>query len=446
MLRWCTAAFFGLPLALAIGQTPGSTINVKAAAKPDQSYVIYLPSAYHVDRSWPILYVFDPGARGALAAQRFERAAERFGWIVAASNNSRNGSWQRSLDAMQAMWDDTHARLRIDDLRVYGAGFSGGARVASQVGILSRAFAGVILCGAGFAGDVPEQVPFAVFGAAGTDDFNNPELRHLDRTLATRHIPHRLDVFDGGHEWPPDSVVLHAFEWLELVAIRSGTRPRDPSLVAMWLAARRQTLPGDNREGCQLAGELAEDFEGLADVTELKGRAADCGRTREFRRWIDEERSEDARQKRVESDFARLSADFSAPEFRSLATDLRKQAAASSDSVRRRVARRVLQGAMIGAMETGRQLLAEKKFADAIRQYELAAAIRPDRPGVRIELARACLHGGDRKRALAEIRKAITEGYSDRSAFAADPDFTPVGPEIELLFRNASPAGSDERR
>ncbi|MGK3810985.1 tetratricopeptide repeat protein, partial [Enterococcus faecium] len=91
-----------------------------------------------------------------------------------------------------------------------------------------------------------------------------------------------------------------------------------------------------------------------------------------------------------------LSADFSAPEFRSLATDLRKQAAASSDSVRRRVARRVLQGAMIGAMETGRQLLAEKKFADAIRQYELAAAIRPDRPGVRIELARACLHGGDR--------------------------------------------------
>ena len=79
------------------------------------------------------MYVFEPAARGTVPTQLMKEAAEQYGYIVAASNNSKNGPWKLADDAVSAMWGDTHVRLAIDDRRVYAAGFSGGARVASRL-------------------------------------------------------------------------------------------------------------------------------------------------------------------------------------------------------------------------------------------------------------------------------------------------------------------------
>ena len=87
------------------------------AAKPDQSYALYLPSHYTPAKRWPIIYAFDPDARGSVPVELMKDAAERYGYIVLGSNNSRNGSWKVESEAAQAMWDDTHARLAIDDRR-----------------------------------------------------------------------------------------------------------------------------------------------------------------------------------------------------------------------------------------------------------------------------------------------------------------------------------------
>ena len=35
-----------------------------------QSYALYLPSNYTPDRKWPVLYAFDPGARGRIPVER----------------------------------------------------------------------------------------------------------------------------------------------------------------------------------------------------------------------------------------------------------------------------------------------------------------------------------------------------------------------------------------
>jgi hypothetical protein len=45
-------------------QTGVITPKIICIAKPDQSYAVYLPSNYSADRKWPILYAFDPAARG----------------------------------------------------------------------------------------------------------------------------------------------------------------------------------------------------------------------------------------------------------------------------------------------------------------------------------------------------------------------------------------------
>jgi hypothetical protein len=105
---------------------PGTAIpNVVTLRNPAQSYALYLPTKYSRDRRWPVVYVFDPLARGPLALAQFQHAAELHGYIVAVSNNSRNGSWQLELDAAEAMFRDTQQRLSIDVHRIFFAGFSG---------------------------------------------------------------------------------------------------------------------------------------------------------------------------------------------------------------------------------------------------------------------------------------------------------------------------------
>src|SRR5690348_17102495 len=67
--------------------------RIVALNDASQSYALYLPSNYTPDRKWPILYAFDPGAHGRAPVERFKEAAEKYGWIVVGSNNSRNGPW-----------------------------------------------------------------------------------------------------------------------------------------------------------------------------------------------------------------------------------------------------------------------------------------------------------------------------------------------------------------
>src|SRR5262249_49673099 len=69
-----------------------------------QSYALYLPSRYSPDRAWPVIYAFDPFGRGTVAVEVYRAAAEKYGHIVAASNNSRNGPASLQTTAAQAMW------------------------------------------------------------------------------------------------------------------------------------------------------------------------------------------------------------------------------------------------------------------------------------------------------------------------------------------------------
>ena len=67
--------------------------RVAVAGEPDESYALYLPSDYGPDRAWSLLLAFHPSARGAAFVELYRPAAERYGYVIAGSNTSRNGSW-----------------------------------------------------------------------------------------------------------------------------------------------------------------------------------------------------------------------------------------------------------------------------------------------------------------------------------------------------------------
>ena len=76
------------PAELPTGRVIPSVTCVQDAT---ESYALYLPAAYTPDRAWPVIFAFDPGGRGQNRVDRYQAAAEQYGFIVAGSNNSRNG-------------------------------------------------------------------------------------------------------------------------------------------------------------------------------------------------------------------------------------------------------------------------------------------------------------------------------------------------------------------
>ena len=253
--------------------------HVSCPSDPSQTYSIYLPSTYVPTREWPLLIVFDPGGRGARAAEVFREAAERFGWIVAASENSRNGPWEPTLRAVNAMWPALLGGYAVDARRVYAAGHSGGATVAWIMARQTGQIAGVITSGQpSLEPDQGKTAAFSWFGAAGHTDFNFIEVKGIDARLARSGATHRVEFFDGGHQWPPAQLTFRALGWMELVAMKEGRRPRDADLATRVLAddmahARSFEEHGLLTDAQRSYESIVASYAGLVDVSEAERRS-----------------------------------------------------------------------------------------------------------------------------------------------------------------------------
>jgi len=252
--------------------------HVSCPTDPSQTYTLYLPTKYEATRKRPLLLVFDPGGRAARAAEVFREAAERFGWIVAASENSRNGPWEPTLRAINAMWPALLGGYAVDERRVYSAGHSGGATVAWLLAHQTGQIAGVIVSGQPDPqSEQSKAKPFAWFGIAGHTDFNLMEVKKIDEQLARTASPHRMEFFDGGHQWPPSDVIARALGWMEIVAMKDERRPRDPDLAQTLFAedmARARTL--EERalftEAWRSYGAIAAAYTGVIDASDAERR------------------------------------------------------------------------------------------------------------------------------------------------------------------------------
>ena len=428
--------------------------KVACARDPNQSYALYLPRNYDKNRKWPVLYAFDPGARGRIPVERFKDAAEQYGWILVGSNNSRNASIQSSIDAWNAIVKDTMDRFSIDDGRAYAAGFSGGARVALTFATqCENCLAGVIAGGAAFPPSI-EPAPtmkFAIFAIAGIEDFNFPEIKELDEKLTRVNVAHQIAIWEGRHEWQPSSVAGDAVAWMELMAMKSGRRQTDPQLIdSLWMQKlkRAQELEQGKKlfEAYQAYVNLSASFKGLREVTESDSKVDALRTTREVRDGMRDEQQQVKKQREIEtqligllaaSDRARLrdqnsdrnaTAADEGPDATSrlntLLIELRRQSKAEVDSATRRVARRVLSGQYVGLSERGSNALQTlKRYDEAVRLYTLATEVDPDRAGAFYSLAWAYNAKGDKKKALKALQTAVDKGFKDYAAVSANSVF-----------------------
>lgn len=438
LLAFCASGLApnsAVPSAAAQDLQPGLVLpKVSCAAQSGQSYALYLPSQYTREKRWPVVYAFDPAARGSMPVELMKEAAERYGYIVAGSNNSRNGAWKPETDAAQAMFQDTHARLSIDNNRVYFAGFSGGARLASSLAQRCNCAAGLLLNGAGFSPSAPPaaDAKFSVFSAVGTFDFNYGEVLELDATLGALRYTHSLRRFDGPHQWAPASVMDEALAWFRLMSMKEGREERDVDFIKVQASeaekrARNLELQGDPYGTWKEYRQAAETFDGLGESPAFRERAVAMEKEKAVRDGAKHEQQDFEEQSRLSADIsaglaalrqdAPIRADSRNDVERKI-FELRTRAEHEKNSQKLRVLKRALAGIFVEAIETGQERLEAKDFSHARTSFELAAIADPDSVWALSQIAAARALDGDRKGALEALRRA-KEKTKDPAAFSA---------------------------
>ena len=435
---------------------PGVLIlRVVTLQNPQQSYALYLPTKYSREQRWPIVYVFDPLARGPLALAQFQHAAELRGYIIAASNNSRNGPWQPEFEAADAMVRDSQQRFTVNLQRIYFAGFSGGAREASQLAQLCKCAAGVLLSGAGFSpGIAPSaESKFPVFSAVGDADFNYSELIPLQDALQKAAFPHWLRIFDGPHEWAPPIVIDEALAWFRIQSIKSQREPRDEGFLSAQFEALEKRGAAFEQSGDVLAAwreyrQIAATFDSLVNIATVRANLAALERQKPLRDAIKREHSDFEEQERLSGEILAAAAPFQGADASpsqnrgnaaALTRDLRLRAEHEKKAERVLVLKRALAGVFIGSLESGGDALEKKDYNRAALLFACATEASPQSEWAFRNLAIAHASDGDRKGALEALRYArkLTRGapaFSDwlkqEPAFGqlrSVPDFLALG-------------------
>lgn len=409
-----------------------------------KTYALYLPSDYSSSKKWPVLYIFDPVARGAFAVEKFRAAAEKYHYVLVGSNDSRNGlDWSTLRAVLDTLWRDTHERISIDETRSFAAGFSGGARVATMLAsVCNVCLSGLILSGAGYSQQIKPTADqgFAVFAAAGLDDFNFPELVALDDSLESLKRVHRFEVFDGIHQWLPEQVADNALAWMTLLSIKGGGAPRDDAFVARELSSRATNadkLVADKRyvDAEREYRSMVADFTGLMNVNQYSKRLDELRMSPDLKSARRIEKEEIQRQLQLTNELltvARSPASLdddkqgNIPTAGDIISKLNKMAVSSREDDRH-VAKRTMAAVYASALETAQfDNEPKKEYALAITNLQLAAQVSPQNPYIYFEIAKAYALDGQRKKAISALNDAASRGFSNSGMVEREPAFAPI--------------------
>ncbi|MHC4914976.1 MAG: TPR end-of-group domain-containing protein [Planctomycetota bacterium] len=413
--------------------------KVVALHDGEQSYALYLPSGYDPKRKWPILYGFSPGARGRNPVWLFKPAAEKYGWIVVGSNNSRNGPWEPIAKAVEAVLKDTEARLSIDKSRRYTTGFSGGARVGFHLAARDK-FAGTIPVGGGMGRGQkpPGKGGLVVYSMCGRRCFNHGELLRLERQLRAAGVRNRMATFDGEHQWAPRDMCGAALRYMELLWQLEKKGAKDESVVAILdleladagklLKTKGQYMRGHERL-CELAG--------FGENESISARLAEVEASEKYKR----EKALAEKVAKIRTEAAEI-----ADADRRFEETVKRYMKFVSDHPESEAAARVkvtLQSTAQQMAMGGAILMRRKDYRRAETYLKRARLFAPADKNLAYNLACAQARNGKKEEAIRTLAESVKLGFTDFDHIKKDPDLEPLREDEDFAAILETLSGKD---
>ena len=267
--------------------------SVSIKSKSGESYALYLPSGFDPSSENAVLFIFDPAARGALAIKPFVEASEKYNLILLCSNNSRNAAYAENFDIAERWFNEVLSNFKIDQNQIYAAGFSGGSRLASTIGVLSGLFKGVIGCGAAFSAN-PAQAPYSsdhfnYVGIVGDLDMNYHEMFRAKEWLDRLGLTNQLLTFNGDHRWPDADLILNAFDWFKLQDYLKGGIRKDEVFLKEYVStqlsiAQKSVKNGQSFRAVQIYEKTLQDLAGEIDLDSITVKVNQLKGSTEFKK------------------------------------------------------------------------------------------------------------------------------------------------------------------
>jgi hypothetical protein len=405
-----------------------------------ESYCLYLPENYTASAEWPVVLIFDPGARGRVGIENFIPAGKKYGYILACSNNVRNGIFSTMLADAGFMYRDVMQKFTIDKRRIFTAGFSGGSRLAVGFAIHNKEISGVIGCGAGLPNSdeyaATRMLHLLYFGIVGIKDMNFLEMAGLNRNLTETGIPSYFLVFNGGHEWPSARNLEFALGWFELKLMTTGKiEKRDDFLngfILRMIALGKEAETAKDLVSAKKYYEYAiRDFPDAPAVHDIRTSIAMIEINDSYTKSLEEsKRSEDEELSKREK-FERAITNMTVHQGNADSViswwnheiHLLKMNIESKRTGDFIMASRLLNLITSASIEYGGDLLSSGNYHSAAGFFTIWTICEPDKKFSWYNLARAYAFEGQNDRAVTTLQQSVIKGFTDKNFITHDPAF-----------------------
>ena len=415
--------------------------TIKCLDHSDQSYALYLPPSYSEKNKWPVILIFDPGGQGVVAVKAFKPAAEKYGYIIGCSHNSRNGPLNNNFAAAGFMLNDLSKRFSLNDKRIFTAGFSGGSRFALALASGNEFIAGVIGCGAGLPNEnnlYPSgRSSFIYYGIAGNRDMNYLEMFDLMTFFNTRTpVVTYLRTFEGGHQWPSPEILQEAVEWINLQTIKKKEIAIDTLFISIFSKKTRSYINYLRSAGNLIDAErymhyAIRDLSGLQNVSDLTRSVTGLDQSKDFREansdWTNIASLERKMTERFISSIRDImySGSVSDTTFRWWNNEVRSLRLMKDKSrpVNSQMASRLLNFISILCSEQGTACYRQKNYDLSGFLFEICTLSDSENKNNYYNLARSLSGLNKKQEAIEALNKAVEYGLTERKTIDNEPVF-----------------------
>jgi hypothetical protein len=413
--------------------------SVKCIADTNFSYALFLPPHYGKGNPCPLLILFDPHGDGLLPVNLFNPEAAKSGFIIAGSNNSKNGlSFEQTTAIYRKMLADLTSRLIIEKKAIYLCGFSGGSRVAGAVAITEGGVAGVVGCGAGLPNINQNPVgPFSYLAVVGKQDFNYTEIQQLDESLELAGYQHHLLVFDGIHQWPLKEQLPDIFTWLRFDAMRQKAIPADRSEINLFIE-QNDKLASALTAGDKLPMQQAiyikmlHYLQGLTDVEPLKAEIRRLSSEKEVIAYNKQKKQLSALEQELQQKYSPQlqlqNVDWWKTESMRLRSLSKKQEPAGTNLVYIRL----LGFLSMNSYMFSTNALKQGNLDAAARFIEIYRLIDPSNAEHRYMAAKVAAIKHNPEEVFIALKQAFDLGFKDINRLKSDTDFKPYLEDVRL--------------
>ncbi|HNW98630.1 MAG TPA: hypothetical protein PKK00_09505 [Bacteroidales bacterium] len=397
---------------------------IKCRYDVTQSYALYLPSNYDKNKKWPVVYMFDPHAKGAYPLTKYSAIAEKFGYILIGSNNSQNGvQFNVIKNFFDTLYSDSHRKFSIDDNFIYAAGFSGGSRVASNLAVYGK-IKSVIACGAGMSGNEVNSANFGYYGIAGNEDFNQNEMFALKEILPQKSIPYCFDTFDGKHEWPPDSIMEQAFLWLKLQAVKNKLIIADTTEInPVFKKWEKEFIELKSKNICkayQLCEKMISFFDGIKDVSAYKKSLEELKKNPSYIAAIQKQKTISEKEIKLQSDYAVAIGEKDTLWWKKQVTLINQQIKTNADKDERVMYKRLLNYLSLVAYMNTNNAMKMNDYETAYRYVIIYSLVDPENTDCAYFKTVILMKKGKIPEALLSLENAARLGFSDAGKLESD--------------------------